>query len=188
MHYRNLRPFGLLLGCLLSLFAPLCHAADAAPGSPRVGEFPPPLTGSSHLGKPVDLEQRRGKVVVMTFWASWCGPCMRELPMLAHLQKVVGKDALEVVAVNWGEPRAEVLTFARRNSKYDLEYLLDPRGNNAERYGIKAVPHMFVLGHDGRIAAIHRGYSEASLPAILNNVLDLLPDEVKARPANATAK
>lgn len=184
MERRDRRPFGLLLCCLLPLLAPLSHAADEAPAATQVGEFPPPLLGSNRQGQLVDLEQRRGRIVVVTFWASWCGPCMRELPILAQLQKVVGKDALEVIAVNWGEPRADVVAFARRNGKLDLEYVFDGKGETAARYGVRAVPRMLVLDREGRIASIHVGYSVDALPGFMEEIVALLPDEVRSRPAS----
>lgn len=178
------RPCGLLLCCLLTLLAPPVHAADEAPALPQVGEFPPPLLGNNRQGERVDLQERRGRIVVVTFWASWCGPCMRELPMLAQLQKVVGKDALEVIAVNWGEPRADVVAFARRHNKLDLEYVLDGKGETAARYGVRAVPRMLVLDREGRIATIHQGYSEEALPGFMEEIIALLPDEIRNRPAH----
>lgn len=183
-----IRPLRRLLVCLCLVTA----AATAAPAepvetttSPQVGEFPPPELGRNRDKQMVNLEQRRGKVVVMTFWATWCGPCRHELPMLAQMQKIVGHDALQVIAVNMGEPRADVLAFARANRDLDLEYVFDPKGETAQRYGIRAIPHMFVIDHDGRIAAIHHGYGEKALPGILQDVLDLLPEDVKTRPAGA---
>lgn len=179
MHLRLLKPAVLLL-CLALPFT----TAHADEGKPRQGEFPPSGTlGNTLHGEPVDLAQRRGKVVIMTFWASWCGPCLRELPVLARIQQVVGKDALEVIAVNWDEPRAQVVEFARRNRKLDLEYVIDPKGKSSERYEVKAIPRMFVLDGEGRIQAIHSGYSQEALPGILEQVVALLPEDVRMRPS-----
>jgi thiol-disulfide isomerase/thioredoxin len=181
MHHRLPQPIGLLLSCCLLFLALPASAADAV-APPREGEFPHALLGKNLQGDLVDLEQRRGKVVIMTFWASWCGPCLHELPVLAHMQSVVGKDALEVIAVNWNEPRSEVANFARRNRKLDLEYVLDSKGATAEIFGVRAIPLMFVLDHEGRIDAVHQGYSEQALPQIMEQVLALLPEHVRTRP------
>jgi thiol-disulfide isomerase/thioredoxin len=180
MHHHLPRPMWLLLSCCLSLLFALPATAANTVATPQAGEFPHALLGKNLQGDVVDLEQRRGKVVIMTFWASWCGPCLHELPVLARMQSLIGKDALEVIAINWNEPRPEVVGFARRNRKLDLEYVLDPNGKTAEMYGVKAVPLMFVLDHEGRIDAVHRGYSEQALPQILEQVLALLPEHVRA--------
>lgn len=164
----------------LLLFCMAC-AANANP--PRPGDFPPAALGSDRAGNPVDLEQLRGKVVIVTFWASWCGPCRKELPVLGQFQKVVGRDALEVVAVNFKEPRREYNEIVRANRSMDLTWVHDAKGKLSDLYGIRSLPHMFILDHDGRVAFTHRGYSESSLPGIIEEILSLLPDEVKSRPA-----
>ncbi len=64
-----------------------------------------------------------------------------------------------------------------------LNWVHDAKGTVSDLYGVKALPHMFILDHDGRVAYTHRGYSEESLPGIIEEILSLLPDEVKARPA-----
>jgi len=161
--------------CLLALPTPPVAAAGNTAAALRTGALPPAQLGRNLQGELVDLQQRRGKVVILTFWASWCGPCMRELPALARLQRAAGKDVLQVIAVNWDEPLADVTDFAIRHRKLDLEYVVDAKGKTADRYGVKAIPLMFVLDRDGRISAIHNGYSEAALPAILEQVHALLP-------------
>ncbi|HDS1100309.1 TPA: TlpA family protein disulfide reductase [Stenotrophomonas maltophilia] len=169
------------MACLLLAAIP----AWASP--PASGDVPPQALGDDAKGKPVNLTELRGKVVIVTFWASWCGPCRKELPILAHLQQVVGEDALQVYAVNWGEPRREVNRLIRQRGWPKLDYLHDPGGVLAEQFGIVAVPHMFIVGRDGTIAHAHRGYSEASLPRIMQQVIEALPEEVRNRQAGAAA-
>lgn len=169
------------LACVLLTAIP----AWAAP--PARGEVPPQALGNDRKGNPVNLADQRGKVVIVTFWASWCGPCRKELPILAHLQQVVGEDALKVYAVNWGESRLEVSRLIRQRDWPKLDYLHDPAGALAEQYGIVAVPHMFIIGRDGQVAHAHRGYSEASLPRIMQEIIDALPEEVRNRQAGAAA-
>lgn len=169
---------GILASLLLLSIAFSTHAT-----SPRPGEFPPPALGNDRSGQAVDLEQLRGKVVIVTFWASWCGPCRKELPVLGHFQKVVGRDALEVVAVNFKEPRREYNQIIRANREMDLTWVHDARGTLSDQYGVRSVPHMFILDRDGKVAFTHLGYSESLLPQIIEEILSLLPDEVKARPA-----
>lgn len=53
----------------------------------------------------------------------------------------------------------------------------------SDQYGIQAIPHMFIIGHDGSIARVHRGYSEQSLPKIVDDILALLPEDVRNRKA-----
>ncbi len=158
----------------------LWGVANAA--SPAPGEIPPDLLGNGRDGEPVTVSAHRGKVVIVTFWASWCGPCRRELPILGHLQKTVGRDHLEVIAVNLNEPREDYLGLIRANTKLKLTFVHD-KGPAAERYGVVSVPHMFIIDREGTVAHVHRGYSPDMLEGFVQEMLDLLPPEVLARPA-----
>ena len=172
----------LLLACLCLCPATLL-AADDLPPPPKVGELPPQLLGKNGKGDPVDLANSRDKVTIVTFWASWCGPCRRELPVLGHFQKAVGRDALEVIAVNFKEPREDYRAVVHANRNLELTYVHDMHGRVSDQYGVNSLPHMFILGHDGKVAYTHRGYSEESLPGIVEEILSLLPEEVKRRPS-----
>ncbi|HET8882725.1 MAG TPA: TlpA disulfide reductase family protein, partial [Solimonas sp.] len=67
-----------------AVFALALAAAHAGP--PAVGDIPPDVLGSGADGRPVRVSDFRGRVLIMTFWASWCGPCIRELSLLERLQ------------------------------------------------------------------------------------------------------
>jgi len=174
-----------VLACLL-LVTPMASAVAKDTALPKIGS-PPPLLGKDRAGNEVDLAALRGKVVIVTFWASWCPPCRKELPVLGHFQRVVGRDALEVVAINYKEPRREFTDLVRKNRDIDLTWIHDARGTVSDLYGVRSLPHMFMLDREGRVAHIHNGYSEQALPGIIEEVLDLLPEDVKSRPAANTA-
>ena len=165
----------LLLAALLAL-SPCAYAGDAVE-QPGIGDVPPPIAMKDRKGDPVDLDALKGKVVVVTFWASWCGPCRRELPMLGHVQKLVGRDYLEVIAINMKEPRSDYLSVLRANKDLDLTFVHDVRGVVTDRYGVTALPNMFIIGQDGRIVRMHRGYSEEVLESFARELMALLPEE-----------
>lgn len=176
----------LLLATLLAV-APCAQAADAVK-QPGIGEMPPPIHLKDREGNPVDLDALKGKVVVVTFWASWCGPCRRELPMLGHVQKVVGRDYLEVIAINMKEPRSDYLGVLRANKDLELTFVHDIRGTVTDLYGVTALPNMFIIGQDGVIVQTHRGYSENVLQSFMEELLALLPEEALQRKAERPTK
>ncbi len=167
---------------LLACYPMACFAGEAMP-QPAIGEVPPPLLGNLHGGGAVDLADYKGKVVIVTFWASWCGPCRKELPVLAQLQKVVGHEALEVIAVNFKEPRKDFLDVVRANRQFDLNYVHDAKGIASDAYGVQALPNMFIIDQQGRVAHVHRGYSAEMLDGFIAEMLALLPEDVLKRPA-----
>ena len=152
---------------------------------PGIGEAPPTIGLKDRGGNVIDLAALQGKVVVVTFWASWCGPCRRELPMLGKVQEVVGREHLEVIAVNFTEPRRDFNAVIRANKDLDLTYVHDERGIVSDRYGVTALPNMFIIGQDGLIAQTHRGYSENVLQSFMQELLELLPEEALQRQVDA---
>jgi thiol-disulfide isomerase/thioredoxin len=157
-------------------------ADEAAVVQPRPGEIPPDALGVDRDGNTVTISQHRGKVVVVTFWASWCPPCRRELPMLAHVQATVGREHMEVVAINVKESRREFLGVIRANKGIELTYVHD-KGAVTDQYGVSSLPNMFIIDRDGRIAHVHRGYSEKVFQRFIEEILALLPPEALAKPA-----
>ncbi|KRG68818.1 TlpA family protein disulfide reductase [Pseudoxanthomonas dokdonensis] len=172
----------LLIAGLLLLNLPVIAGTS---GQPQAGEIPPQDLGKQWRGEAINLADYRGKVVIVTFWASWCGPCRKELPVLSHFQKTVGRDALQVFAVNFKESREDFMAIAR-NRDLDLDYVHDRNGQVSDRYGVHALPNMFIIDQTGEIDHVHLGYSADSLPDIIDELLALLPEEVRNRPAQGS--
>lgn len=102
-------------------------------------------------GKPVTLADYKGKVVILDFWATWCGPCRIEIPHFIELQKLYGEKGLEVVGVSLDQGgKKDVEPFARAKSiNYDM--LLGNNEITMAYGGVKGIPTTFVLTQDGKI-------------------------------------
>lgn len=140
----------------------------------QVGDTPPDLLGTSQHGEQVRVSDHRGKVVVVTFWASWCGYCLKEMPILEGLQRAVGRDRMEVVAINLKEPPRTYRSIMRQLKDVGLTMTHDRDGDIAEAFGVEAVPRLFMIDKGGRLAYLHTGYSEESLPMIVEAANALL--------------
>jgi peroxiredoxin len=111
-------------------------------------------------GKEVKLSDFKGKVVILDFWATWCGPCKLEIPGFVNLQKEYGDRGLRVIGVSLDEGDSKLVkTFAKRMA-INYPVLL---GNNkiTSDYGsVEAIPTTFIIDQQGMIAGKHVGYVE----------------------------
>jgi thiol-disulfide isomerase/thioredoxin len=150
----------------LSIALALAFPTLAAPAK---GDPAPQVIGTDVEGQPLESGQFRGKVLVVTFWATWCGPCMHELPMLESMQRVAGKERLQVVAVNI-EDKQVFRKVAGKLASFSITIAHDDRKRGSEAYGVKGIPHMVIIGRDGKILKVNRGYSEESLDGIITEI------------------
>ena len=158
-------------------------AALSAPASARlaVGAVPPDYLGKTPDKEEVRLSATPGRIVVVTFWASWCGPCRRELPALDALQKVAG-ERVKIVAVNVEDTPQDYKAIRRQLKDSALTFTWDRDGKIAESFDVKGYPNLFVIGADGKVAKVHVGFDEDSIEAIVDDLNALLVREAAAKP------
>lgn len=111
-------------------------------------------------GKPVTLSSLKGKVVVLDFWATWCGPCRRWLPIVAKAARDRAADGLVVYAVNERETATQVKAYLEKQ-KLEVPVLMDLAGQVGDRYRAESIPLTVVVGRDGRVVRIMVGVHEA---------------------------
>jgi len=135
------------LGLATAVFAGLLA------GSARGEEKVPELALRDLNGQPQSLESYRGKIVVLNFWATWCGPCMEEMPMLVKSQERYGARGLVVIGVSLDgdSARPEVEKFAKKK-KVNFPVWVGGTTEDLERFGLgEALPATAFFDGDGRI-------------------------------------
>jgi thiol-disulfide isomerase/thioredoxin len=165
---------------VLALCGTSAAEKDNSPGKVPIGAIPPSALGVSLDGKAIDAKDYAGKILVVTFWASWCGPCKAELPILENLQRA-GKGSIQVVAVNT-EDRDQFRRVARALAPLTLQISHDYGKVASDAYGVHGIPHMIIIGGDGKVRNVHRGYGESMIPQLVEEINAALAE---GRPAVA---
>jgi len=153
-----------------------CVAAHA---HVQPGDTPPDALGTTQDGRAVTVSSLHGKVVVVSFWATWCGYCMKEMPVLANLQSLATQRGLplQVVTVNYREDRRVFVNTVRalRPRLPGLLMTWDRDGALGRPYGSdKGIPVMVMLRGDGTVAHVHVGYGEDMLDTLVGEINELL--------------
>ena len=139
------------------------------PGDPAPSFSAPALDG----GADVSLEAHRGKVVYLDFWASWCTPCLQSLPKLEELQRELGTDGFQVVAVNVDQdPEKGRRLLAKLGVGYPSAS--DPKGELPGVYELPTMPTSFVIDADGVIQLVHSGFREGDLEELRPRIQKLM--------------
>ena len=136
-----------------------------------VGTEAPDWTLTNSAGKSVSLKSLRGKVVVLDFWATWCGPCKRAMPGIQKLHEHFKGKPVEIIGVNCWE-RADAAAYMEKNK---FTYGLVLQGDDvAKAYQVSGIPTFYVIGKDGKIAHRASGFNkdlEGQLSRIIEGAL-----------------
>ena len=138
------------------LVMPLLFVAMVA-GAGELSGPAPDFTLKSRDGQNVKLSELRGQVVMLNWWASWCGPCRQEMPLLDDLQKKYADYGFVLLGLNVDE-NTEQAERLLGQIPVDFEILYDPSSGTSELYGIDAMPSTILLDRDGNMRFLHRGY------------------------------
>ena len=163
----DLMRIALLGFSLFLLVASVAHALG--PGDP-----PPPIDMADLSGKKVDLKALQGKVVVVDFWASWCGPCREEMPVLEALHKKYAEQGLVIVGVNIDNNAKKMNNFLK-GSPVTFRIVHDPKITIAQKYEPSTMPSSYFIARDGKLRYVHQGFRkkdaaelEAQIKALLS--------------------
>ncbi len=137
-----------------------------------VGSVAPAFALADLDGNPVRLEDLRGRPVVLNFWASWCGPCVEEFPLLREAADRHAGDDLAIVGIVYQDRSEAARDFMARNGGI-WPAVMDPGDRVAAAYGILGPPETFFIGRDGTIVARQIGqFSATSLQEKVAAIID----------------
>ena len=139
----------------------------------RAGATPPGFRLPALDGTTVDLASLRGRVVVLNFWATWCPPCISEMPSLDRLHRALGPKGLVVLGVAVDEDEATLRDFVKRLG-VGFPILRDPDAHVAREYRTTGYPETFLVDRTGKIARVFVGPADWDAPEILDYCRGLL--------------
>jgi peroxiredoxin len=143
----------------LLLGAALAACAGAAVPAVKPAMVAPDFTLRTMGGPNLRLQEQRGQVVLVNFWATWCGPCRQEIPHLNRLHEKYRASGFQVLGVNIDDDaRAATELATRLGIKFPV--LLDTDKKASRLYDMSAMPATVVIDRDGRVRYIHRGYRD----------------------------
>jgi len=159
------------------LFALLCLLfAGPVAGDIKIGEPAPDYLGKTRENEKVYISDHAGKVVVVNFWATWCKPCHKELPVLSIIQQKAGHDRLEVFSVNFQEGGRTFRKAAEALSDLDVTFLRDT-GSISRSYDVEALPFLVIVGKNGLVKHMQTGYAESEIPSMVARINEALVEE-----------
>jgi thiol-disulfide isomerase/thioredoxin len=153
----------------LALFGAFGQARH--PGSP--GTLAPEVALPDERGQLVRLSERKGHVVLVDFWASWCPPCKVSFPKLDALYREFHARGLEVLAVNVDERRRDADQFLQAHG-HAMPVLFDPKGDVPEAFAVRGMPTSVLVDRAGVIRFTHAGYTEKTVDAFRQEIERLL--------------
>lgn len=133
---------------LFFLFFPACEKTQGSKII-REGDSAPEFSLTSFDGRVVKLSDYRGKVVLVHFWATWCPPCVEEIPTLDSLNRALFSKDFEILAVSVDEGGAAAVSAFMNKNKLTLPVLLDPQRSIAGLYGTFKFPETYLVDRQG---------------------------------------
>jgi thiol-disulfide isomerase/thioredoxin len=143
----------------------------------QVGQPAPEIVVQRMSGKPVSVSSYRGQVLLLDVWASWCGPCKQELPMLDDIASRLRHKGVEVLAVSVDQERENVVKFLGARGRWALTIAHDPKGEIADRLQPDKMPTSYIIDREGIIRYVNYGFTPGDAPVIERRLNELAASE-----------
>lgn len=161
----------LLLGFALVALLASCKPGTGGPGAPSVGQ-PVDMKFTAVDGSPVDLATLKGKVVLIDFWATWCSPCVAEVPNIKAAYEKLHDKGFEIVGISFDEEAAKLQAFTKAQNMPWPEYC-DGKGwknDFSVKYGIRSIPTMWLVDKEGKLSDVEaREHLESKVEKLLGH-------------------
>jgi peroxiredoxin len=146
------------LNCITSIMIlALCAGSTTAVSAKAVQTAAPDFTLKSQKGDNLKLSELRGKVILINFWASWCGPCRQEMPVLNELYQHYRPLDFTILGVNV-EQNSDDAKSLLKDVSVSFPILFDNKNKVSKLYDVKGMPSTVLVDRDGNIRYVHMGY------------------------------
>jgi peroxiredoxin len=153
--FSSMRVLGVASIAAVALTALSMGSANAS--GPVTGEQSPDFTLESKDGGNMRLSEQRGNIVLVNFWASWCGPCREELPAFEELYQEYADLGVEILAINVDDEK-EKANVLLDDIEVSYPVLFDTAGEVSKLYDVNAMPTTVMVDRDGNVRLLHPGY------------------------------
>jgi len=133
----------------------------------------PAFTLAARSGQDVSLAQYKGQVVMINFWASWCGPCRQEMPLLESIYKKYNKMGFTMLGVNV-EPDSNAANEWLKATPVSFPILYDRDSKVSKLYDVAGMPSTVIIDRSGKLRVLHRGYKPGDENEYLDSIRSLI--------------
>ncbi len=173
---RSAAPFAWLVVALCASLASAWPSfTDAAPTAAAPGSGAPAQDFSlaSRGGARLSLSQYRGQVVMINFWATWCGPCRQEMPLLDAMYRKYKPMGFTIIGVNV-EPDSKAAEAFLGKTPVTFPIAFDPDSKVSSMYSVQGMPSSIIVDRKGNVRVVHRGYRPGDENTYLDHIRTLL--------------
>ena len=157
---------------LAAIVAAAALALPALAADPT-GSPAPAFTLGSSAGSNVSLAQYKGQVVMLNFWASWCGPCRQEMPLLESIYKKYNRMGFTLIGVNV-EPDSNAANQWLKQTPVSFPILYDKDSKVSKMYDVAGMPSTVIIDRTGKVRVLHRGYKPGDENEYLDSIRTLV--------------